>query len=318
MKRVFLMSDLRLLSFYLGIEVRQDAGGITLMHAHYVKKILEMAGMADCKVVAMPMEERLRLSRDSTVEEVDATLYRRIVGSLRYLIHTRPDLTYTVGYVSRFLERPTEEHFQAVKKILRYIVGTLQYGLRYGRRTGTTRLVGYCDSDLADDIDTRKSTTGALFFLGKSLVSWQSLKQRVVALSSCEAEYIVTTTTATQAIWMARLLGELLGREPKVVELKVDNKSALALARNPVFHECSKHIDLRYYFIQNYLAEGTVSATYINTVDQLADILTKALARVKFQGLRARIGMVQIGRDRDQGEIDRDNLRHDLVDKLVM
>jgi hypothetical protein len=307
MKRVFLMSDLGLLSFYLGIEVRQDAGGITLRQAHYAKKILEMAGMTDCKVAATPMEEMLRLSRDSTTEEVDATLYRRIVGSLWYLIHTRPDLTYVVGYVSRFLERPTEEHLQAVKKIFRYIAGTLQYGLRYGRRTGTTRLVGYCNSDLAGDIDTRKSTTGALFFLGNCLVSWQSLKQRVVVMSSCEAEYIVVTTAATQAIWMARLLGELLRREPEVVVLKVDNKSALALARNPVFHERNKHIDLRYHFIRNCLAEGTVSATYINTVDQLADILTKALGRVKFQELRARIGMVQIGRDRDQGEIDRDN-----------
>jgi hypothetical protein len=285
---------------------------------HYAKKILEMAGMADCKAAAPPMEERLRLSRDSTAEEVDVTLYRRIVGSLRYLIHTRTDLTYAVGYVSRFLERSTEEHLHAVKKILHYIVGTLQYDLRYGRRTGTTRLVGYCDNDLAGDIDTRKSTTGALFFLSKSLVSWQSLKQQVIALSSCEAEYIAATTAATQAIWMARLLGELLGREPEVVELNVDSKSSLTLARNPVFHERSKHIDLRYHFIQNCLAEGTVNATYINTVDQLADILTKALGRVKFQELRARIGMIQIGRDRDQGEIDRDNPRPDLIDRLVM
>jgi hypothetical protein len=171
MKRAFLMSDLGLLSFYLGIEVRQDVGGITLRQAHYAKKILEMVAMADCKAAATPKEERLRLSRDSMAEEVDATLYRRIVGSLRYLIHTWPDLRYAVGYVSWFLERPTEEHFQAVKKILRYITGTLQYGLRFGQRTGTTRLVGYCDSDHADDIDTRKSTTGALFFLSKSLVS---------------------------------------------------------------------------------------------------------------------------------------------------
>jgi hypothetical protein len=172
MKRAFLMSDLGLLSFYLGIEVRQDARGITLRQAHYAKKILEMVGMADCKAASTPMEERLRLSRDSTAEEVDAILYRRIIGSLRYLIHTLLDLAYAVGYVSRFLERPTEEHFQSVKKILCYITETLQYGLRYGRRTGTTRLVGYCDSDLADDIDTRKSTVGALFFLDKSLVSW--------------------------------------------------------------------------------------------------------------------------------------------------
>jgi hypothetical protein len=163
--------------------------------------------------------------------------------------------------------------------------------------------VGYCDSGLAGDIDMRKSTTGALFFLDKSLVSWQFLKQRVVALSSCEAEYIAATIAATQAIWMAQLLGELLGREPEVAELKVDSKSALALARNLVFHERNKHINLRYHFIQNCLAEGTVSATYINTVDQLADILTKALGRVKFQELRARIGIVQIGRDRDKGRL---------------
>jgi hypothetical protein len=307
MKRAFLMSDLGLLSFYLGIEVRQDAKGITLRQAHYAKKILEMAGMTDCKATTTPMEERLRLSRDSMTEEVDTMLYCCIVGSLRYLVHTRPDLMYAVGYVSRLLERPTEEHLQAVKIIFRYTTGTLEYGLRYGRRTGTAGLVGYCDSDLTGNIDTRKSTTDALFFLGKCLVSWQSLKQWVVALSSCEAEYIAATTAATQAIWMARLLGELLGKEQKVVELKVDNKSALALARNPVFHERSKYIDLRFHFIRNCLADRTVSVTYINTADQLADILTKALGRVKFQELRARIGMVQIGRDKDQGEIDRDN-----------
>jgi hypothetical protein len=122
-----------------------------------------------------------------------------------------------------------------------------------------------------------------------------------VALSSCEVEYIATTTVATQAIWMARLLVELLGRETEVVELKVDNKSALALARNPVYHERSKHINLRYHFIRNCLVDRTVSATYIKTAGQLADIFTKALGRVKFQELRARSGMVQVGRDRDQG-----------------
>jgi hypothetical protein len=167
--------------------------------------------------------------------------------------------------------------------------------------------VGYCDSDLAGDIDTRKSTTDVLFFLGNCLVSWQSLKQRVVALSSCEAEYIAATNAVTQAIWMAWLRGELLGREPKVVELKMDSMSALALVRNPVFHERNKHIDGRFHFIRNCLANRTVSATYINTADQLTDILMMALGRVKFQELRTRIGMVQIGRDRDQGEIDRDN-----------
>jgi hypothetical protein len=294
MKTKFEMSDLGLLSFYLGIEVQQHAEGISLCQAHYASRILQLGGMEGCNSAHTPMEERLRLSRESTAEEVDATEYRRIVGSLRYLVHTRPDLAFAVGFVSRFMERPTKEHMMAVKRILRYVAGTINYGLHYRRKTKEVRLIGYSDSDLAGDIDTRKSTSGTLFFFGNCLVSWQSLKQRVVAQSSCEAEYVAATTAANQGIWLARLLGELQGRKAETVELKVDNKSAIALAKNPVFHERSKHIDIRYHFIRDCLEEGSISTSFIKTSDQLADILTKSLGRMKFQELRARIGMVQI------------------------
>ena len=181
------------------------------------------------------MEERVKLSRESTDKEVDATGYRRIVGSLRYLVHTRPDLAFAVGYVSRFMQRPTAEHLQAVKRILRYVAGTSDYGLHYPRCSGAVHVIGYSDSDHGGDIDTSKSTSGILFFLGKCLVSWQSVKQQVVALSSCEAEYIAASTASTQALWLARLLGDLLGKDAEGVELRVDSKSALALAKNPVF-----------------------------------------------------------------------------------
>jgi hypothetical protein len=176
------------------------------------------------------MEERLKLSRDNTTEEMDATQYRRLVGSLRYLVHTRPDLAYSVGYVSRFLQRPTTEHEQAVKRIISYVAGTLDHGLYYPRCPGEAHLDGYSDSNHAGDIDTRKSTSGILFFLGKCLISWQSVKQQVVAMSSCEAEYISASTASTQALWLARLLGDLLGRDTGEVELRVDSQSALALA----------------------------------------------------------------------------------------
>ncbi|KAJ1262155.1 hypothetical protein BS78_09G086000 [Paspalum vaginatum] len=205
MKSTFQMSDLGLLSFYLGIEVRQGEGAITLHQS--TKKILELAGMADCNSADMPMEERLHLSKDSTTEMVNATEYRPIVGCLSYLVHTRPDISFTVGFVSRFMERPTDEHQRTVKRLLRYI----GYGLRYEHRATATWLIGYSDADLASDIDTRKSTSGVLFFLGDCLTSWQSVKQKVVALSSCESEYVATTTAATQEIWLARLLGDLLG-----------------------------------------------------------------------------------------------------------
>jgi hypothetical protein len=219
MKQTFDMSDLGPLSLYLGVEVRQTDGSITLKQTHYAKKILELGGMTDCNPATTPMEERLKLSKESTAREVDPTLYRRLVGSLRYLVHTRPDLPFSVGYVSRFLERPTNEHFQAVKRILRYLAGTLDHGMCYTKTAGKASFVGYSDSDLAGDVDTSKSTTRCLFFFGSSLISWQSIKQRVVALSSCEAEYVAMTTAATQALWLSRLLAQLLGRKVEMVEL---------------------------------------------------------------------------------------------------
>jgi len=294
MKQTFEMSDLGLLSFYLGVEVRQSEGSITLKQTHYAKKILELGGMAGCNPATTPMEERLKLSKESTAKEVNPTQYRRLVGSLRYLVHTRPDLAFAVGYVSRFLEKPTTEHLQAVKRILRYLAGTLDHGLCYTRTTGKARFVGYSDSDLAGDVDSSKSTTGCLFFLGTSLVSWQSVKQRVVALSSCEAEYVAMTTAATQALWLSRLFADLLGRKVEVVELRVDNKSALALAKNPVFHDRSKHIRIKHHFIRDCVEEGSIKTEFIPTADQLADILTKALGKTKLEEMRSRIGIKEI------------------------
>jgi hypothetical protein len=179
--------------------VHQDDSGITLWQIAYAKRVVELAGLTDCNPALTPMEEKLKLSRDSTTEEMDATQYRRLVGSLCYLAHTRPDLAFSVGYVSRFMQRPTTEHQQAVKRIIRYVAGTLDHGLYYPRCPGETHLVGYSASDHAGDIDTSKSTSRVLFF-GKCLVSWQSVKQQVVALSSCEAEYIAASTVSTQAI----------------------------------------------------------------------------------------------------------------------
>jgi hypothetical protein len=154
-----------------------------------------------------------------------------------------------------------------VKTIIRYVAGTLDHGLYYPRCPGEAHLAGYSDSDHAGDIDTSKSTSGILFFFGKCLVSWQSVKQQVVVLSSCEAEYIAASTASTQTLWLIRLLSNLLDRDTGAVELRVDNKSALALARNPVFHERRKHIRVRHHFIRGCLEEGSIKAGYINTKD---------------------------------------------------
>jgi hypothetical protein len=189
------------------------------------------------------------------------------------------------------------EHQQAVKRIIRYVVETLDYGLYYPRCPGEAHKVGYSDSDHVGDIDTSKSTSEILFFFfffSKCLISWQSVKQHVVAFSSCVAEYIAASTASTQALWLVRLLGDLLGTDIGAVELKVDSKSALALAKNPIFHVRSKHIRVRYHFIRGCLEEGSFKTCYINTKDQLADLLTKPLGMIKFFKLCSRIGMVQL------------------------
>jgi hypothetical protein len=172
MKATFQMSDIGLLCFYLSIEAHQDNGSITLRQAHYAKHIIKLGGMGGYNLAHTSMEELLKLSRYSESEEVDATQYRRLVGSLCYLVHTRLDLAFTVKYVSRFMERPTVEHQQAIKQILHYVTGTLDYDLWYKRHSGASHLIGYCDSDLVGDIDTSKSTSGILFFLGNCPVNW--------------------------------------------------------------------------------------------------------------------------------------------------
>lgn len=295
MQKIFNMSDLGLLSYYLGIEVKQETGVITLTQSSYARKILEVSSMAGCNSCTTPMENRLKLSKKDGSPMVDATNFRSIVGSLRYLVNTRPDIAYAVGMVSRYMEAPTTQHMAAVKHILRYIKGTIGFGCRYEKQESEDpKLVIYSDSDLAGDTQDRKSTTGTAVFLGTSLISWTSQKQKVVALSSCEAEYIAAATAACQAIWFSRLLGNLTGVNTKTVKILVDNKSAIALSKNPVHHDHSKHIDIRYHFIRDCVEKGAVEVEHISTDEQLADILTKALGRVKFLEFRLKIGVTEV------------------------
>ncbi|XP_062186663.1 uncharacterized mitochondrial protein AtMg00810-like [Phragmites australis] len=230
---IFKMSDLGLLSFYLGIEVRQEANEITLCQSNYAKKILQAAGMAKCNPSAIPMEAKLKLTKEGCGSLVDPTEFRSIVGSLRYLVNTRPDIAYAVGIVSRYMEKPTDQHKAAVKQILRYIQGTVRYGCTFRKNSREVlNLLGYSDSDLAGDLDDRKSTSGFVFLLGGNLITWSSQKQKIVALSSCEAEYMAAAMATCQGIWLSRLISDLLGADHDKFKLKVDNMSAIELSRN--------------------------------------------------------------------------------------
>jgi transposase InsO family protein len=292
----FRMSDLGALSYYLGIEVKQGDSEMRLRQKAYAEKLVERAGMAGCKPCATPMEERLKLSRNSTATKVDAKMYRSIVGGLRYLTHTRPDIAYAVGYVSRFMEDPREDHWTAVKRLLRYIKGTAEQGIVFprGGDKAAPRLIIFSDADMAGDIDGRRSTSGVLVFLGPAPISWQSLKQKIVALSTCEAEYVAAATGACQGVWLRRLLEEIAGAQAPPM-LRVDNQPAIALAKNPVLHDRSKHIDVKFHFLRSCVDEGKIVIEFVDTNRQLADILTKSLGRLRFSEMKKMIGMVAIG-----------------------
>ncbi|XP_020253973.1 uncharacterized protein LOC109831045 [Asparagus officinalis] len=202
MMRELEMSDLGHLSYYLGIEVEQRNHCISLKQASYSKKILELAGMSDCNPTKCPMEPKLELRKEEGGEPVNPTEYMRLIGSLRYLLHTRPDLAYVVGMVSRYMERPQSSYLQVVKQILRYVKGSINFGLCY-TRGGDENLVGYSDSNLAGDVDDRKSTSGLAFYFCGNVISWASQKQKSVALSSCEAEFMAATHSSSLPRHMA-------------------------------------------------------------------------------------------------------------------
>ncbi|KAG7559072.1 Reverse transcriptase RNA-dependent DNA polymerase [Arabidopsis thaliana x Arabidopsis arenosa] len=293
MSSKFEMSDLGKLSYYLGIEVHQHKDGITLSQERYASKILEEAGMSDCNASQSPMDQSVKLSKNKKEGLIDETNYRRTIGCLRYLLHTRPDLSFSVGMLSRYMQEPKESHGTALKQVLRYLKGTLSHGLVFERSNGAG-LVGYSDSSHNVDEDDGKSTTGHVFYFNGCPITWCSQKQETVALSSCEAEFMAATEAAKQAIWLQELFAEVIGRECESVTIRVDNKSAIALTKNPVFHGRSKHIHRRYHFIRECVENGQVEVEHVPGEEQKADILTKALGRIKFKEMRGLIGVKDV------------------------
>lgn len=231
------------------------------------------------------------LSIEGEGDTVDSTQYKSLIGSLRFLTTTRPDIVSGVGLLSRYMETPMESHWQAAKRILRYIKGTLNFGLYYacGEKF---ELKGYSDSDWGRDPVEKKSTTGNVFFGSSTAFSWSSKKQSIVALSSCEAEYVAAASTVCKAIWLKNLLGALKYPQQDPVQIYVDNVSAIKLA--PVQHGRIKHIDTRFHFIRDHVKQRTVELAYCHTLEQVADIFTKPLPFKSFTKLRDMLGIKEV------------------------
>ncbi|WKA03451.1 hypothetical protein VitviT2T_021558 [Vitis vinifera] len=278
------MKDLGQIHYFLGIEISQTADGLHLSQSHYALTILERANMVDCKPMSTPLEAKTKTSPNNVLLE-DPSYFRGLVGALQYLTLTRPDLSYSVNYASQFMHAPTLVHLKMVRRILRYVKGTIDIGLHFTSHT-TLDLCAFSDADWAGFPTTRRSITGYCTFLGENLISWCAKKQHTIFRSSTEAEYRAMAHTAAELTWMSFILNDLHVPLASTPTLYCDNTSALHMTINPVFHARSKHIELDYHFVRERVALGLLVTQHISTENQVADLFTKPMSKAalsKFQ-----------------------------------
>jgi hypothetical protein len=290
MKRQFEMTDLGLMNFFLGMEVDQGEDGIFISQSKYAREILKRFKMEGCKPVSTPLVLNEKLSKEDGSKEADLRQYRSLVRSLLYLTATRPDLMYATSLLSRFMSKPSEVHMGTAKRVLRYLKGTLEFGVFY-QPCSDARLIAYSDSDWGGSVDDMKSTSGYTFSFGSGVFSWNSKKQDVVAQSTAEAEYVAASAAVNQVIWLIKILEDLGYKQDEATEVQVDNKSAIAIAKNPVCFSKTKHMKVRFYALRDAEQEKEVRLVHCPSEFQLADILTKALPTTRFEFLRTKLGV---------------------------
>ena len=292
----FDMKDMGRLHHFVGMKVEQndDTGEVWIGQGCYTGDILKRYGMENCNAVSTPMDPGLKMksaSSDDTV--VDQSMYQSAVGSLLYLsVATRPDIAYAVSCAARYTAKPTKLHWALVKRILRYLKGTADLGLRYTvDGTEGDKLTAFCDADWAGDLDERKSTSGYVLMLSNCAVSWKSKKQTVIALSTAEAEYIALSAATQEVSWMRKLLDDLGEKCSGPTVVKEDNQSAMAIAANPGNHTRTKHIDIKFHYIRSAVQQNSIKLVYCPTSMMVADVLTKPVYQETFQRLRSRMGL---------------------------
>ncbi|GKB05400.1 hypothetical protein Tco_0833595 [Tanacetum coccineum] len=286
MHKRFQMSSMRELTFFLGLQVKQKDDGIFNCQDKYVADILKKFNFATMKTARTLMEPNKALIKDAKAEDVDVQLYRSMIGSLMYLIASRPDIMFVVCACARFQVTPKVSHLHTVKRIFRYLKGQPKLGLWYPRDS-PFYLEAFSDSDYAGASLDRKSTTGGCQFLGKRLISWQCKKQTIVANSTTEAEYVAAANCCGQVLWIQNQMLDY-GFNFMNTKIYIDNESTICIVKNPVFHSKTKHIEIRHHFIRDSYEKRLIQVIKIHTDHNVADLLTKAFdvsryAYVKFQ-----------------------------------
>ncbi|XP_057747987.1 uncharacterized mitochondrial protein AtMg00810-like [Arachis stenosperma] len=257
---VFTLKDLGEMSFFLGVEVVRDSpDSLLLKQSKYIKELLGKANIPDAKPVPTSMLNSPKLT------------------GLQYATITRPEIAYSVSKVSQYMHAPSDLHWKAVKRILRYLDGTIDLGLQI-HKSDTLRIMAFSDSDWATDTDGRKSVSGYCVFLGTNLVTWSSRKQRTVSRSSTEAEFWALADAMTDTIWLQKLLLEMRLPPGPAPTMFCDNQSTVLMTRNPVLHSRSKYFEIDLHFVRNIVVQQLAHVVHIPSQDQFADILTKLLS----------------------------------------
>ena len=290
----FEIKELGRLKYFLGIEVAHSTQGIFISQQKYVTDLLVETGKIGCKPISTPMDPNHKLGEAKEEPAVDKGMYQRLIGRLIYLVHTRPDIAYSVNVLSQFMHDPREPHLQAAHRVLHYLKGNPGKGILFKRNNNNLAVEAYTDADYAGSLVDRRSTTGYCTFLGGNLVTWRSKKQNVVARSSAESEFRALAQGLCELLWLKIILNDLRVKWETPMKLFCDNKSAINIAHNPIQHDRTKHIEIDRHFIKEKLEEGLVCMSYVPSESQLADVLTKGLNNSNFHDLVVKLGMEDI------------------------
>ncbi|CAM8943858.1 unnamed protein product [Rhodiola kirilowii] len=297
----FEMKDLGSAKRIIGMQIKRirKNNQLFLSQSYYLAKVVETFEMDKAKLVLTPVAGHFKLSKDQEPQNkeektyMERVPYSNAVGCLMYaMVCTRPDLAHGVSLVSRHMANPGKCHWQVVKWILRYVKGTLGKGLLYGGNQSRSDIVeGFVDSDYAGSLNTRKSQTGLVFTVFGTAVSWKANLQKVVGLSTTEAEFLAITEAVKESIWLKGIMSEL-GHGQRCIKVHSDIQGAIHLSKHQVFHERSKHIDVRMHFVHDVADTGAVQVVKIDTKDNPADMLTKSVPSDKFEYCLGLIGLM--------------------------
>nr|XP_048323011.1 uncharacterized mitochondrial protein AtMg00810-like [Ziziphus jujuba var. spinosa] len=290
LNKTFSLKDLGSVFYFLGIEVIRDVNGMHLSQTRYIEDLLQRIGMADCSISPTPTSIGIQLNKTVGSAFKNVFMYRSTIGALQYLTLTRPELAFIVNKLIQFMHVPTDMHWSACKRVLRYLQGTKTFGLQI-RPSCDITISGYIDADWASNVDDRRSIGNYCIFLGQNLVSWSSRKQHVVAYSSTESEYRSLANGAAEVLWLQSLLNELQVELNRVPVIWCDNVGVGYLAKNPLHHQRTKHIEIDVHFVCDTVIQKKLEVRYVPSSEQIADVLTKVLPSSQFLLLQSKLNL---------------------------